>query len=97
MRAQIVYTVEVEEIPEEVERLKRKAAQLLELSSQNIKEMKIADSVESAIQGLDEVSRSLVTVDLLLRDSSAILQGYLAAKLDPSTLSAYTSEPEDAQ
>ena len=88
MRAKIVYTVDVEEIPHEVERLRRKAEDLLERSLREISAADPHASLEKTIKSFENTSKELITIDLLLQDSRAILEGYLISKLDTKNLSS---------
>jgi len=92
MRARIVYTVDVSEIPSEVERLKKKAEKLLSSSLSAVTDANIDQSIEKTLVTLEEASQSLVTIDLLLKDSCAILEGYLMSKLDPENLSSVATD-----
>ncbi len=85
MRAQIVYTVDISEIPSEVDRLKEKVTTLLSTTLSHIKSLDIEESPLKSIDSFERASEELITIDLLLRDSAAILQGYLAAKTGPAS------------
>ena len=98
MRARIVYTVGIDEIPSEVNRLKEKVVRILSESLSAVKDTNIDQSIEKTLTTLKEVGDNLVTVDLLVRDSHAILEGYLASKLDLDTRPANREhQPDQAQ
>lgn len=95
MRARIIYTVEVDEIPSEVERLKIKVEKLLSSSLSMVKSADIGQSVDKSLEKFEEASKNLVTIDLLLRDSCAILEGYLLSKLGPESQHSTAGDPGD--
>tara|TARA_R110002020_G_scaffold96491_2_gene231033 strand:+ start:813 stop:1190 length:378 start_codon:yes stop_codon:yes gene_type:complete len=78
-RVNITYSVNVEELPEEVMRLLRKGEEGLQKTLGELK-LLTKDNVltSSSTDQVDQIRRNLATVDTSLSDASNIVEGYLS-------------------
>jgi Mg2+ and Co2+ transporter CorA len=80
-RINIQYSIDIDDLPDEVSRLLQNATQELDkLSNSNITDPLSLSGLES----ISELRKGLANVDAVLQDVSAIVNGYLSYKVAPS-------------
>ena len=85
MRVKIAYTVDLEDVEEEVSEIMSKAAEALDFSYQEIVRIQLdldtkAGNLENQIEMIDIIRRKMMRADQVLEDCHSILQGYKIAK-----------------
>lgn len=82
MRANIAYSVNIDEIPREVCGLLPKSLSQEDLMHQIIGDLE-EENIDNAITNIDHMRKEMFEIDQRLADCSAILQGYLKNKYSP--------------
>jgi len=82
MRANIAYSVNMDEIPREVCGLLPKSLSQEDLMHQIIGDLE-EENIDNAITNIDHMRKEMFEIDQRLADCSAILQGYLKNKYSP--------------
>lgn len=85
MRVKIAYTVDLEDVEEEVSEIMSKAAEALDFSYQETVRIQLdldtkAGNLENQIEMIDIIRRKMMRADQVLEDCHSILQGYKIAK-----------------
>ena len=85
MRVKITYTVELEEVEQEVSEIISKATEELDFSYQELVRIQLdldtgIAEIEEQIQKIDIIRRKMMKADQVLEDCHSILQGYKVAK-----------------
>lgn len=85
MRVKIAYTVDLEDVEEEVSEIMSKAAEALDFSYQEIVRIQLdldtkIGNLENQIEMIDIIRRKMMKADQVLEDCHSILQGYKIAK-----------------
>jgi hypothetical protein len=85
MRVKIAYTVELEDVEEEVSEIMSKATDALDFSYQELVRIQLdldtkVGNIENQIHMIDVIRRKMMKADQVLEDCHLILQGYKVAK-----------------
>ena len=82
MKVKISYTVDLDDVPDEVDFLIEKAKKNIEQSALSATELKETKdkSIEQAIKEIEIIRSMMMEADLILNDCGSILIGYLSAK-----------------
>ena len=96
MKVKISYTVDLDDVPSEIDPLIEKAKKNVDDACESILDLKkLKDhSIERAIEDIDDIRKAMMEADLALGDCASILSGYLSAKYDQPLLNQ--TEPEVA-
>tara|TARA_B100000925_G_C21999500_1_gene470548 strand:- start:1806 stop:2087 length:282 start_codon:yes stop_codon:yes gene_type:complete len=76
LRVNISYSIDVEEIPTEVDRMLEESKEIF-LSATNDLERTIGRNPLEVIENIQDIRKFLVNIDQRLADCSAILSGYI--------------------
>ena len=81
MKVKITYTVELEKVLEEVNRLFQSTISTVESIRDKYKDLEIKEeSISSDLTQIDQMRKTMYGVDLLLADVDGILRSYMATK-----------------
>ena len=85
MRVKITYTVELEDVEEEVSEIMSKATEALDFCYQELVRIQLdldtkASNIENQVHMIDVIRRKMMKADQVLEDCHSILQGYKVAK-----------------
>ena len=82
MKVKLSYTVDLDDVPGEINHLLEKAQDEINTISSAVNGLKETKdrSVEDAVKLLEEVRTLMVEADIVLEDCQSILSGYLSAK-----------------
>ena len=85
MRVKITYTVELEEVEEQVAEIMSKAVDVLDFSYQELVRIQIdldskVGNIEHQVEMIEIIRRKMMKADQVLEDCYSILQGYKIAK-----------------
>lgn len=81
MRAKISYTVDIKDVPAEVNKLLQPALDILSSTSSTVVSLN-KDNVMTVINQIEEIRKTLLDVDTRLSDCYSILAGYTTAITD---------------
>ena len=95
MRVNISYSIDVEEIPVEVDKLLGELEHTLRRVLGDL-ERTVGRNPLAIIENIEDIRAVLVSTDQRLADCSGILSGYIDLKANPATqIPISQSEPED--
>ena len=85
MRVKITYTVELEDVEEEVAEIMSKATDALDFSYQELVRIQLdldkkVGNIDNQIEKIDIIRRKMMKADQVLEDCHSILHGYRVAK-----------------
>ena len=99
MRVNITYSVDLDDVPSEVNRILEECEQLFRAAHGTLDQIIVRDPL-SIIQELDTVRKNLAAIDLKLDDSMSILGGYvqaMAVKPEQEQRAIRGDQPEHAE
>ena len=98
MRVNITYSVDLGDVPSEVNRILEECEQLFRTAHGNL-DQTIGRDPLAIIEELDKVRKSLAAIDLKLDDSMSILGGYVQAMASRPEMEqrAMQSPPEEEE
>ena len=82
MKVKISYTVDLDDVPKEIDFLIQKAEQSLGEAFDLISQLKDIknQSIEKALEEVPKIRQSMMAADIVLDDCELILSGYMSAK-----------------
>ena len=86
MKVKISYTVELDEVPNQVyKHLRNQSDMSLDKVLEGILQLIREGNIEGALQDIDFFRRDLAKLDVKLDDAQSILDGYMRARYSSST------------
>jgi len=97
MKVKISYTVDLDDVPNEINPLIEKAKKNIDGAFKSISELKkLKDhSTEGAIVGIEDIRKAMMEADLALGDCESILVGYLSAKYSDPDIPTLSGQEEE--